>query len=74
LAAQGVYGPWTERVIFALILVNAVTLGLETSTTAMERYGPLLTAIDRLIIARRRDPRPPGRAAQRLLSRRLEHL
>jgi voltage-gated sodium channel len=51
LAAQGVYGPWTERVIFALILVNAVTLGLETSTTAMERYGPLLTAIDRLIIA-----------------------
>lgn len=46
-----VYDSWTERVIFALILVNAVTLGLETSTTAMERYGPLFTAIDRLIIA-----------------------
>jgi voltage-gated sodium channel len=46
-----VYDSWTERVIFALILVNAVTLGLETSATAMERYGPLFTAIDRLIIA-----------------------
>ena len=43
-------GAWTERVIFALILVNAVTLGLETSATAMERYGTRLTAIDRLII------------------------
>jgi voltage-gated sodium channel len=35
----------------ALILVNAVTLGLETSGGAMERYGPLLIAIDRIAIA-----------------------
>jgi voltage-gated sodium channel len=43
--------PLTERVIMALILVNAVTLGLETSGGAMERYGPLLIAIDRIAIA-----------------------
>ncbi len=43
--------PWVERVIFVLILVNAVTLGLETSATAMQRFGPILIAIDRIIIA-----------------------
>jgi large-conductance mechanosensitive channel len=43
--------PLTERVIMALILVNAVTLGLETSGGAMERYGPLLIAIDHIAIA-----------------------
>jgi hypothetical protein len=43
--------PLTEGVIMALILVNAVTLGLETSGGAMERYGPLLIAIDRIAIA-----------------------
>jgi hypothetical protein len=43
--------PLTERVIMALILVNAVTLGFETSGGAMERYGPLLIAIDRIAIA-----------------------
>jgi hypothetical protein len=43
--------PLTERVIMALILVNAVTRGLETSGGAMERYDPLLIAIDRIAIA-----------------------
>lgn len=43
--------PATERIIMALILVNAVTLGLETSASAMERYGPLLIAVDRIAIA-----------------------
>ncbi len=43
--------PLTERVIMALILINAVTLGLETSASAMERYGPLLITIDRIAIA-----------------------
>ncbi len=43
--------PATERVIMALILVNAVTLGLETSAGAMERYGPLLVAVDRIAVA-----------------------
>jgi voltage-gated sodium channel len=33
-----------------LILLNAVTLGLETSRTAMEHIGPLLLAFDRLVI------------------------
>jgi voltage-gated sodium channel len=42
--------PRTERAIVALILINAVTLGLETSATMMQRYGPILTAIDRIII------------------------
>jgi voltage-gated sodium channel len=43
--------PRTERVIMALIIINAATLGLETSATAMARYGPLLETIDRVIIA-----------------------
>ena len=30
--------PLTERVIMALIILNAMTLGLETSGGAMERY------------------------------------
>jgi voltage-gated sodium channel len=29
----------TERFIMALIVLNAVTLGLETSATAMARFG-----------------------------------
>jgi voltage-gated sodium channel len=43
--------PRTERFIVALIVINPVTLGLETSHAAMARYGPLLTTIDRVIIA-----------------------
>lgn len=42
--------PRTERFIMALIVLNAVTLGLETSATAMENFGTLLTVIDRLVI------------------------
>ena len=40
----------TDRLITALILVNAVTLGLETSTTVMDAAGPLLLTIDRAIL------------------------
>ena len=43
--------PRTERFIMALILLNAVTLGLETSDTVMARYGTVLAVIDRVIIA-----------------------
>jgi voltage-gated sodium channel len=43
--------PRTERFITALIVVNAVTLGLETSPTAMEHVGPLLLAFDTFVIA-----------------------
>ncbi|WP_136659874.1 ion transporter [Nitratireductor sp. XY-223] len=40
-----------EWFITAIIIVNAITLGLETIPAAMERAGPLLLTIDRLILA-----------------------
>ena len=40
-----------QRIITALILVNAITLGLETSATAMEIAGGFLSFLDRLVIA-----------------------
>jgi voltage-gated sodium channel len=42
--------PRTERFIMALIILNAITLGLETSDSVMARFGPLLTVIDRVVI------------------------
>lgn len=39
-----------QNAILWLIVVNAVTLGLETSPTAMATAGPLLLAIDRVIL------------------------
>lgn len=48
-------GEWVEseriqRIIVALIIINAVTLGLETSARAMEAAGGLLKLIDRLLL------------------------
>ncbi len=43
--------PRTEHVITALILINAVILGLETSAAAMASYGGLLKALDQAILA-----------------------
>jgi voltage-gated sodium channel len=48
-------GAWVEsravqRVIVTLILINAVILGLETSSTAMAAAGPALIAADRAIL------------------------
>ena len=40
----------TERFIMELIVLNAVTLGLETSASVMAKYGPVLVVIDRIII------------------------
>ncbi len=40
-----------EAAITALIVVNAITLGLETSDWAMSRFGPLLHWIDGAILA-----------------------
>lgn len=40
-----------DLAITALIIVNAITLGLETSATAMAQWGPVLFALDRAILA-----------------------
>jgi voltage-gated sodium channel len=42
--------PRTDRIIMSLIVLNAVTLGIETSHTAMDRFGPVLDAIDRIVL------------------------
>jgi voltage-gated sodium channel len=39
-----------EAVITALIVVNAITLGLETSERAMAAFGPLLKTLDQAIL------------------------
>ena len=39
-----------QRVIIAVILLNAVTLGLETWDAAMAAHGPLLQALDRVML------------------------
>ena len=49
-------GAWLDRprvqnTLIALIVVNAIVLGLETSAAIMERWGTLLTALDRFILA-----------------------
>lgn len=49
-------GRWVEsqgiqRIIIALTLINAVTLGLETSSRVMEAIGNLLKITDRLLLA-----------------------
>lgn len=47
---RAVEHPLTERVILALVVVNAVTLGLETSPSIMARHGTLLHVIDQIIL------------------------
>jgi voltage-gated sodium channel len=53
---RGRVGRWVEservqHVIIALIILNAATLGLETSSRAMEVAGGLLKLIDRTLLA-----------------------
>ena len=48
---QFVEGPRVERLIIALILINAVTLGLETSTTVMSSIGGVIMIADTLILS-----------------------
>jgi voltage-gated sodium channel len=40
-----------ETVITAIIILNAITLGLETSPAIMARFGPLLVALDMIVLA-----------------------
>jgi voltage-gated sodium channel len=39
-----------QRLVIGLILLNAVTLGLETSDSVMEAWGGLLHAVDRILL------------------------
>ena len=43
--------PRLQMYIIVLIVINGITLGLETSTTVMARVGGLLHLVDRLILA-----------------------
>ncbi|MEC9433233.1 MAG: ion transporter [Pseudomonadota bacterium] len=43
--------PGFERGVIALIVINALTLGLETSSAASQAIGPVLDALDRAILA-----------------------
>lgn len=42
--------PMTERLVIALIVVNAITLGLETSASVTAEWGGLLQVLDRLLL------------------------
>ncbi len=48
---QLVTSPRTERFILALIILNAITLGLETSPWVMARVGPVLLWLDKAVLA-----------------------
>lgn len=43
--------PWFQRLILALILINAVTLGLETSPAIMAAHGVLIHRLDLAILS-----------------------
>jgi voltage-gated sodium channel len=49
-AARLVLSPQFQRVVIGLIILNAITLGLETSDSIMARFGGLLHAIDTLLL------------------------
>jgi voltage-gated sodium channel len=42
--------PRTDQAVMALIILNAITLGIETNHSAMERFGPILDAIDHAVL------------------------
>jgi voltage-gated sodium channel len=50
LLARMVTHPAFERFIIAIIVLNAITLGLETSQGIMAEYGPVLTLIDHVFL------------------------
>ncbi|MGL4727986.1 MAG: ion transporter [Bosea sp. (in: a-proteobacteria)] len=51
MLAKLVEHPLTEKIVIALIVINAITLGLETSPSVMASYGPFLMALDKAILA-----------------------
>ncbi len=42
--------PRTEQFVLALIIINAITLGLETSPWAMRNFGGVLVALDQIVL------------------------
>lgn len=51
MLARILQDPRTERAILALILFNAITLGLEAEPWAEARYGHILDTIDGIVLA-----------------------
>ncbi|MEV8637741.1 ion transporter [Streptosporangium sp. NPDC051023] len=49
-ARAALEAPRFQQAIIAVILINAATLGLETSAVAVERYGTALTVIDHVAL------------------------
>lgn len=43
--------PWVSNAIVAVIILNAITLGMETSTTLMDAAGPAIVMIDRICLS-----------------------
>lgn len=42
---------WFQGIVMAVIVLNAVVIGLETDTAIMARHGALLTLVNRIIMA-----------------------
>ena len=49
--AEWIDRPAIQKVIVAVIVINAITLGMETSARLQQSIGPLLVAIDRIALA-----------------------
>ena len=48
--ARRILSPAFQHTVTTLIVLNAITLGLETSDAAMARFGELLVALDHLLL------------------------
>jgi len=51
LCQKFVANPWFERFIIALIVINAVVLGMETSPFLVARFGETFILINRVVLA-----------------------
>lgn len=49
--AHNIERPAAQNALIALIVINAIVLGMETSASLMARWGELLVVIDRAILA-----------------------